>query len=296
MLQVKNVSKVFGKIKALEDVSFDVKPGEFVFITGESGAGKTTLLRLILREMVPDTGKILLEDKDITKLKGKDIPKLRQKIGTVFQDFKVLPERTLWENVAVALSVCGVPQNEWDDRVEQVLKLVELKERMNLFPSQLSGGELQRASLARALVVNPKIVLDDEPTGNLDWDTADSIMDLFKKINSEGKTIIMATHHQLIVKKTAKRVVQLKGGKVVENLGSKSKPATSEKKESEVQKDKESTTALQNSKSTGQVPQNNKSAGQTETKKVEVKVKKSVSAEAQKKELDDSERSSKNKE
>ena len=285
MLQVKKVSKSFGKIKALEDISFDIQPGEFVFITGESGAGKTTLLRLVLREMVPDAGEILLEDKDITKLKGKEIPKLRQKIGTVFQDFKVLSERTLWENVAVALAVCGVPQNEWDDRVEQVLKLVDLKDRRNLFPSQLSGGELQRASLARALVVNPKIVLADEPTGNLDWDTADSIMDLFKKINSEGKTIIMATHHQLIVKKMAKRVVQLKGGRVVGDSGSKS--TTSGKQKEEKTENKKTETTPQNSKSTGQAPQSNKSAGQAETPNKN---------ETQKKKVDDSERSNKNKE
>ena len=285
MLQVKKVSKSFGKIKALEDISFDVQPGEFVFITGESGAGKTTLLRLVLREMVPDAGEILLEDKDITKLKGKEIPKLRQKIGTVFQDFKVLSERTLWENVAVALAVCGVPQNEWDDRVEQVLKLVDLKDRRNLFPSQLSGGELQRASLARALVVNPKIVLADEPTGNLDWDTADSIMDLFKKINSEGKTIIMATHHQLIVKKMAKRVVQLKGGKMVGDSGSKS--TTSGKQKEEKTENKKTETTPKNSKSTGQAPKNNKPAGQAETPNKN---------ETQKKKVDDSERSNKNKE
>jgi cell division transport system ATP-binding protein len=235
MLQVKKVSKSFGKIVALEDISFNVKPGEFVFITGKSSAGKSTLLKLVMREISPDSGEIILEDKDITKLKGKDIPKLRQKIGTVFQDFKVLPERTLRENISVALAVCGVPQDEWSDRVERVLELVDLKERMNLFPSQLSGGELQRASIARALVVNPKIILADEPTGNLDWETADSIMNLFKKINSEGKTVLMATHHQLIVKKMAGRVVQLKEGKLVQDTGAVPKNHKSSK-QSEVQK------------------------------------------------------------
>lgn len=223
MLQVKKVSKSFGKIKALEDVSFKIKPGDFVFITGESGAGKTTLLKLILRELLPDLGEIYFQGKDITKLKSKEIPKLRQQIGVVFQDFKVLPERTLRENVAIALAVCGIPQIEWDDRVNQVLKLVGLIERKNLFPSQLSGGELQRASLARALVVSPKIILADEPTGNLDWETAESIMDLLKKINSEGKTVLMATHHQLIVKKMGKRVVELKKGKLIKDTGSENK-------------------------------------------------------------------------
>jgi cell division transport system ATP-binding protein len=209
MLKISKVSKKFGDIVALEDISFDVDAGEFVFITGPSGSGKTTLIRMILREILPDTGEILLDDKDITKLKNKDVPKLRQQIGVVFQDFKVLPERTVRENVDVALAVIGLKKDEWKRRVDNVLDLVGLTKRSKLFPSQLSGGELQRVSLARALVVNPKILLADEPTGNLDWDTADKMMELFERINQEGKTVIMATHHEIIVDKLKKRSVEL---------------------------------------------------------------------------------------
>jgi cell division transport system ATP-binding protein len=219
MLSVQKVTKIFGNSKALDEVSFEIDKGEFVFLTGPSGAGKTTLLRLILRELLPDAGEIWLGDKDITKLKSKEIPKLRQSIGVVFQDFKVLPERTLRENVEVALAVINLPRNQWAPRVDRVLELVNLIDKDHLFPSQLSGGEVQRVSLARSLVVNPKVILADEPTGNLDWETADIIMDLFDKINKEGKTIIMATHHQLIMEKLSKRVIFLKDGRILSDEG-----------------------------------------------------------------------------
>lgn len=221
MLELKHVTKSFGGIKALSDVSFKVDEGEFVFLCGPSGAGKTTLIRLIIRELLPDEGEIILDETDITKLPRKKIPELRQKIGVIFQDFKLLPERTVKENVEVALAVLGLPKEEWDARVKHVLNLVDLSGRENLFPSQLSGGEIQRVSMARALVINPKIILADEPTGNLDWDTADKIMDLFNKINKEGKTILMATHHRVIVDKMRKRRVYLEGGKVVKDLNDK---------------------------------------------------------------------------
>ncbi|AKM82877.1 cell division ATP-binding protein FtsE [Candidatus Woesebacteria bacterium RIFOXYC1_FULL_31_51] len=214
MIKFENVSKSFGSIVALSNVSFEIKEGEFVFLTGPSGAGKTTILKMILREYLPDSGKVYFDKEDITQIKEKDVPLLRQKIGIVFQDFKVLPERTVAENVEVALAVTGVEENEWEKRVDHVLKLVGLSKRANLFPSQLSGGELQRVSLARALVVNPKLILADEPTGNLDWDTAAGIMELLEKINKEGKTIIMATHHQGLIKHSKHRSVELKEGKV----------------------------------------------------------------------------------
>jgi cell division transport system ATP-binding protein len=216
MLKVNNVSKSFGNIVALEDISFDVDPGEFVFLTGPSGSGKTTLLRLILRELLPDTGEIYLEDQDITQLRLREVPALRQQIGTVFQDFKILNERTVRENIEVALAVIGLGKTEWRDRVDHVANLVGLSNRVDLFPSQLSGGELQRVSLARALVVNPKIILADEPTGNLDWETSERIMQLFEKINQEGKTIVMATHNQNIIDTMKKRVIEVRHGKVKE--------------------------------------------------------------------------------
>ena len=214
MLKVRKVTKTFGSITALDNISFDVEPGEFVFLTGPSGAGKTTLLRLILREMRPDSGEIFLGNEDITKLKSKDVPILRRHIGVVFQDFKILPERTVKENVEIALAVIGLDKKDWDARVGRVLDLVGLKNRSTVFPAQLSGGELQRVSLARALVVNPDIILADEPTGYLDWDTADKIMELFELINKEGKTIVMATHHKGIIDKMKKRIIELVDGKV----------------------------------------------------------------------------------
>jgi len=214
IIHFKNVTKKFGSLVALGDVSFDIKKGEFLFITGPSGAGKTTILKLILGEVVPDSGEVIIDGAKVANLNSKDLPKYRQKIGTIFQDFKVLPERTIAENVAVALAVIGLPQVEWNSRVEHVLKLAGLNRATNLFPSQLSGGELQRVSLARALSVNPKILLADEPTGNLDWETSDKLMELFEKINKEGKTIVMATHNLEIVKKYKKRIINIIGGKL----------------------------------------------------------------------------------
>lgn len=215
MISLKDVTKTFGKIKAIEDATFSVDKGEFVFITGPSGAGKTTILKLILREYLPDKGKIFFDGKDIVRLPEKYIPALRQQIGVVFQDFKLLPERTVRENVEVALAVKNTPLSEWRKRVRDVLDLVGLIERSELFPSQLSGGELQRVSLARALVINPRVILADEPTGNLDWETADELMDLFEKISQEGKTVIMATHHRGIVDKLKKREIKIDKGRIV---------------------------------------------------------------------------------
>lgn len=208
------VSKKFGAVTALDKVSFEIDKGEFVFITGPSGAGKTTVLKLILGEIVPDTGKVEVNGIDTKTLKESEIPSFRQKIGTVFQDFKVLNERTVKENIEVALAVIGLSSAEWEDRVKHVLKLVGLAKQTNLFPAQLSGGELQRVSLARALVVNPTLLLADEPTGNLDWDTSDAVMDLFEKINKEGKTVVMATHNKEIVGRLKKRIIHLVNGRI----------------------------------------------------------------------------------
>ena len=213
-VKFKEVTKNFGGVAALDKISFEVKKGEFVFITGPSGAGKTTILKLILGDTQPDHGNIEVDGVDVDSLSSNDLPLFRQKIGTVFQDFKVLPERTVGENVEVALAVIGFSPEEWDQRVKHVLKLVGLEKQINMFPSQLSGGELQRVSLARALVVNPIIVLADEPTGNLDWKTSDSIMEILEKINKEGKTIIMATHNLEMIKKHKKRVINIEDGRI----------------------------------------------------------------------------------
>jgi len=214
IIHFKNVTKKFGSLVALDNISFDVKRGEFVFITGPSGAGKTTILKLILGELVAEAGEVTVDGFKVAALGSHDLPCFRQKIGVVFQDFKVLPERTIAENVSVALAVIGLPEDGWNSRVEHVLRLAGLSRQIDLFPSQLSGGELQRVSLARALAVNPKILLADEPTGNLDWDTSDVLMDLFEKINKEGKTIVMATHNLEIVKKYKKRIINIVSGKI----------------------------------------------------------------------------------
>ena len=221
MLKFVTVRKTFGNILALDDVNLDITPGEFVFVAGPSGAGKSTLLNLILRKYLPDAGEIFYNDQDITKLKGGDISKLRQNIGTIFQDFKVLRERTIAENIEVALAVRGVPDREWAERIEKVLALVGLPGRADDFPSQLSGGEIQRVAIARALATGPDLILADEPTGNLDWETANSIMDLFDNVNKEGKTVIVATHHQGITQKMRRRMVLMRGGKIESDSGRK---------------------------------------------------------------------------
>lgn len=214
MLKFISVSKQFGDIKALEDITFRVDEGEFVFLTGPSGAGKTTLLRLLLREFKPTSGEIYLKDWSIHNLKKKYVPKLRQSIGTVFQDFHMLDQRTIRENIEVALAVKKVPRNEWNDRVEHVMKLVGLENRIDLFPVQLSGGEQQRAVIARALVINPDLIFADEPTGNLDWKTTEQIMELLDKIHQEGKTVIVTTHNQAMVDKMKKRHIEIEDGKL----------------------------------------------------------------------------------
>lgn len=215
MVKFKNVIKTYGNVTALKDVSFEVKDGEFVFLMGPSGAGKTTVLKLILGEIKPDSGEVLFGATNVAKIFEKDLPELRQKMGCVFQDYKLLNERTVAENVEIALAVLGVSESKWPERIEKVLKVTGLTLRKDFFPAQLSGGELQRVSLARALVINPDLILADEPTGNLDWDTADEMMNLLEKVNKEGKTVIMATHNKEIVDKMKKRVIRLIGGKIV---------------------------------------------------------------------------------
>ena len=217
MLEFVNVTKKFGLVKALENVSFFIEKGEFVFLTGPSGAGKTTILKMIIREIVPTSGKVLFNNVSLDDLKKKGIPYLRQEVGVVFQDYKLLEERTVKENIGVALAIKNVSPQERDDRTRGVLTMVGLADKESLFPSQLSGGELQRAALARALVVNPKLIFADEPTGNLDRETADIIIELLAKVNKEGKTVIVATHDLEMVRKYKKRVLKLEKGKLVQD-------------------------------------------------------------------------------
>lgn len=229
MLKFVNVTKQFGPIEALSDVSFAIDPGELVFVTGPSGAGKTTLLRLLIHEYAPTSGEIYYSDWQVHNLPKRQVPKLRQNIGSVFQDFRLLGNRTLEENVLIPLVIKNTPKDEWDPRVEQVLNLVGLSERANLFPSQLSGGELQRAAIARALVTNPDLIFADEPTGNLDQKTAEEIMNLLQKINDEGKTIIITTHNKGIIEAYGDRILDLEQGKLVKD--SKPKPIKSDEPE-----------------------------------------------------------------
>ncbi|MEK7188343.1 MAG: ATP-binding cassette domain-containing protein [Patescibacteria group bacterium] len=217
----KFVSKSYGVIKAISDIDFSINKGEFVYLTGASGAGKTTILKLILGETKPTTGHVFFDGQDLALAKAKEIPFIRQNIGVVFQDFKILGERTAKENIEVALAVKGVKELEWSERIKHVLKLVGISRRSTAFPAQLSGGELQRLSLARAVALAPKIVLADEPTGNLDWETATSIVELLHKINKEGITIIMATHNRVIIDKMKRRTIVLKDGKLVSDSGKK---------------------------------------------------------------------------
>jgi cell division transport system ATP-binding protein len=200
---------------ALDRISLHVDPKEFVIVIGQSGAGKTTLLRLLTREERPSTGKIIVGGIDYDKLRDKDIPLLRRKIGVVFQDFKLLPNKTVYENVAFALEIVGVSNREIRHTVPKVLDIVNLKGKENSMPKQLSGGERQRVAIARAIVRQPRILVADEPTGNLDPKHAWDVIKVLEKINRYGTTVLLTTHNQDIVNKLKRRVVTISGGKVV---------------------------------------------------------------------------------
>ena len=211
MISAQKLTKKFGNILALDAVSFDIAPGEFVFFTGPSGSGKTTLLRLSQRELHPDAGKLILAG-------PAKIHEFRRTLGTVFQDFKLLSDRSVFENVALPLEIMGVKPEDLQKSVKKALELVELTARTDLFPAQLSGGELQRVALARAIVARPKLILADEPTGNLDPKTAWAIVNLLSTIHSELKTtVLMATHNADIVNHLARRVISLEDGKVIKD-------------------------------------------------------------------------------
>ncbi|WP_297862450.1 cell division ATP-binding protein FtsE [uncultured Acidaminococcus sp.] len=216
MLEMRHAGKVYpGGAVALEDINVHIKPGEFVFLVGPSGAGKSTFIRMISREIEPTSGQILVDGVDVMKLKRGDIPYLRRQLGIVFQDFRLLNDRTAFENVAFAMQVIEAPSHKIRRRVNEVLELVGLKDRGDNYPGEMSGGEQQRVAIARAIVNDPLLVIADEPTGNLDPETSKEIMEIFTQINHNGTTIIMATHDKTMVDYMQKRVIALENGRIV---------------------------------------------------------------------------------
>jgi len=216
LISFRNVSKVYnGSVKALNGVSLHIDKGEFVFAVGASGAGKSTLIKMIYREETPSGGQVFVLGKDLAKMRRREVPYFRRRIGVVFQDFKLLEHKNAWENVSFALEVTGTSRREINRRVSQALNLVGLLDRREAFPNELSGGEQQRIAIARALVRNPDILLADEPTGNLDPKTSMEIFSLLERANLYGTTVVVATHAQDIVNNLRKRVVELRDGTLV---------------------------------------------------------------------------------
>jgi cell division transport system ATP-binding protein len=217
MISLQHVSKIYPTgAEALKDVSIEIEKGEFVFVVGPSGSGKSTTLRLLLKEEEPTTGEVYVAGKHLARLSNwSGVPKLRRNMGCVFQDFKLLQDKTVFENVAFALEVIGRPKHVLDQRVPEILEYVGLGEKLNNYPDELSGGEQQRVSIARACVNRPLVLLADEPTGNLDPNTSVGIMRLLDKVNKIGTTVVMATHDQAIVDAMRKRVIELEDGKLV---------------------------------------------------------------------------------
>lgn len=218
MIRLQNITKKFGAGNtALDDITFHIDKGEFVFIVGPSGSGKTTLFRLITKETTPTVGSIHIGQWDIGRLDKKHIPTLRKSIGVIFQDLKMLKDRTIFENILLPLEVAGMKDEEANKKIESVLEKVGILEHKEKFPIQLSGGELQRAAIARALAFSPEIILADEPTGNLDNSTTWEIVKLLQDINAEGTTILMATHNTEIITSLPKRTIVLEKGKIVDD-------------------------------------------------------------------------------
>ncbi|MFH1668123.1 MAG: cell division ATP-binding protein FtsE [Candidatus Komeilibacteria bacterium] len=216
MISIKKITKKYGSdYYALKDVSLDIQSGEFVSLVGQSGTGKTTLVKLIIAEEKPTSGRIIIGGWDITKIESYEIPYLRRQIGVVFQDFKLLPKMTVYENVAFALQACGSKRKKITDTVPQVLKIVGLDNKMDRYPDQLSGGEQQRVVIARSLVHRPKLLIADEPTGNLDSINTKEIIDLLLKINEIGTTVLLVTHNREVVNNLKKRVITIDNGEIV---------------------------------------------------------------------------------
>jgi len=216
LILAKKLTKKYGNgAVALQDFSLQIKKGEFVFLVGPSGAGKTTFINLAIRRETPTAGFLSVAGRNVTRLKKQEVPVFRRRIGVIFQDYKLFPNRTVRENVSFALEVIEVDPWEIRQRVNSVLDLVGLMHKMDVFPSELSGGEQQRVSLARAIVNRPLLLMADEPTGNLDPDTSWGIMELLREINRRGTTVVMATHNREIVNRLQKRVVALEKGRLV---------------------------------------------------------------------------------
>jgi cell division transport system ATP-binding protein len=217
MISMKNVSKIYvpDKPPALSEVDCDIAQGEFVFIVGHSGSGKSTFIRLLLRELLPTSGDITVANQDVVHMKNAKIPYLRRNIGCVFQDFKLLPNKTSYENIAYALEVIGKSRHVIATQVPEVLRLVGLEDKTDSYPDELSGGEQQRVSIARAFVNRPPLLLADEPTGNLDPATSLGIMSLLNRINKTGTTVLVATHDREMVDSMRKRVIALENGKII---------------------------------------------------------------------------------
>ncbi|MCE5194921.1 MAG: cell division ATP-binding protein FtsE [Nitrospiraceae bacterium] len=220
MIHFTNVSKYYERQAAIKNITFSIEKGEMAFITGPSGAGKTTLLKIIYLSEKPDEGRVTVADWDLKKLKESSIPFLRRNIGVVFQDFRLLDNRNVFENVAMTLRIRGIVEEEVRERVMEMLRVVNLRHKAEAYPQTLSGGEQQRIVIARAIIGEPTILLADEPTGNLDPDTAAGIAQLFKEISFKGTTIIVATHNRDLYTNSGRKLIRLEGGKIVsEGIG-----------------------------------------------------------------------------
>lgn len=216
MIEFRNVVKAYSSnIVAVDNINFRIEKGDFAFLIGSSGSGKSTIIKLMLKELDPTSGEIYIDGQNITKLKRKRIPYLRRSMGVIFQDFRLIEDKTVYENVAFAMQIINAMPSHIKKRVPIVLKLVGLEGKENMYPNELSGGEQQRVAIARALVNNPSVIIADEPTGNLDPHTAWEIMDLLQEINLRGTTIVMATHAEDIVNAMGHRVIELKNGRIV---------------------------------------------------------------------------------
>lgn len=215
LIEIRQISKYYGDRPALKEVNLKINPGEFVCLVGQSGVGKTTLIKLLAKQEGPSEGQVFVAGRNLADLRHREVPLYRRKIGVVFQDFKLLPQKTVWENVAFALEVCGVRASEVKRRTDKVLDLVGLSRSKDGYPEELSGGERQRTAIARALVHSPKILIADEPTGNLDPVNTWEIVELLYRINQKGTTVILATHNRQVVDRIGRRVILMKSGKII---------------------------------------------------------------------------------